>query len=132
VDWLAPAPAGDFLRRRGCTVVPESERLLGSGGLYDRIFAKRTDDFNLMEYVESDTRLHRHDFRVSTGAWRDTEYDAIVGDEAFWLLSGFASRWSPKPAPFVFHRSPDVFLYIGSAGEIPDEPLGVLLPSRRG
>jgi UDP:flavonoid glycosyltransferase YjiC (YdhE family) len=162
VDWLAPAPAGDFLRRRGCTVVPESERLLGSGGLYDRIFATRTDDFNLMEYVESDTRLHRHDFRVSAGAWRDTEYDAIVGDEAFWLLSGFASRWSPKPAPFVFltdfigtkamtsrlgerlrswhqnlrftfsHRGPDVYLYIGSAGEILDEPLGVLLPSRRG
>ena len=161
VDWLAPAPAGDFLRRRGCTVVPQSDGLLGSGRLYDRIFATRTDDFNLMEYVAGDTRLHRHDFRVSAGAWRDAEYDAIVGDEAFWLLSGFASGWSPKPAPFVFltdfigtkamtsrpaerlrswyqnlrftfsHRGPDAYVYIGSAGEIPDEPLGPLLPGRR-
>jgi hypothetical protein len=162
VDWLAPAPAGEFLRRRGCTVVPQSDSLLGSGRLYDRIFATRTDDFNLMEYVAGDTRLHRHDFQVSAGAWRDTDYDAPVADEAFWLLSGFASGWSPKPAPFVFltdfigtkamtsrpderlrswyqnlrftfsHRGPDAYVYIGSAGEIPNEPFGPLLPRRRG
>jgi UDP:flavonoid glycosyltransferase YjiC (YdhE family) len=161
VDWLAPAPAGDFLRRKGCRVLPQSDELLGSGCLYDRILATRTDDFNLMAYVQGDTRLHRQDFLASVGAWRDARYAAIVGDEAFWLLSGFVSRWAPKPAPFVFltdfigtkamtpslrerwqswhqnlrftfsHHGPDAYVYIGSAGEIPDEPLGFLLPSRR-
>ncbi len=66
VDWLAPPPAGDFLRRRGCTVLPESDRLEGSGRTYARVFAGRTD-FNLMPYVRADTRLHRHDFLVSAG-----------------------------------------------------------------
>jgi hypothetical protein len=84
-----------------------------------------------------------------------------VGDEAFWLLSGFASRWSPRPAPFVFltdfigtramtsrlgerlsswlqnlrfsmsHLGPDEYVYIGHPEEIPDERLGLLLPRRR-
>lgn len=161
VDWLAPPPAGDFLRRKGCRVVPESDRLEGSGRIYDRLLAARTDDFNLMAYVREDTRLHRHDFEVSSGAWREAGYAAIVGDEAFWLLSGFVSGWAPKPAPFVFltdflgtmamtssvrerweswhqnlrfcfsHRGPDAYVYIGSAGEIPAEPFGFLLPGRR-
>jgi UDP:flavonoid glycosyltransferase YjiC (YdhE family) len=161
VDWLAPAPAGDFLRRKGCRVVSQSDELSGSGRLYDRILATRTDDFNLMAYVQGDTRLHRHDFLASVGAWRDAGYAAIVGDEAFWLLSGFVSGWAPKPAPFIFltdfigtkamtpslrerwqswhqnlrftfsHRGPEAYVYIGSAGEIPDEPLGFLLPRRR-
>jgi hypothetical protein len=105
VGWLAPAPAGDFLRRRGCRVVPQSDDLAGRGRLYDRILATRTDDFNLMASVQGDTRLHRQDFLASVGAWRDADYGAIVGDGAFWLLSGFVSGWYPKPAPFVPHRS---------------------------
>jgi hypothetical protein len=160
VDWLAPPPAGDFLRQRGYNVLPQSDQLAGSGRLYAQIFAERTDDFNLMPYTQADTRLHRHDFMVSAASWRDAGYAAIVGDEAFWLLTGFASGWCSKPAPFVFltdfvgtramtsrllerlqswyhnlrftfsHRGPDVYLYIGSAQEIPDERLGFLLPRR--
>jgi UDP:flavonoid glycosyltransferase YjiC (YdhE family) len=160
VDWLAPAPAGDFLRRRGCAVLAESDRLKGSGQVYARVFAGRTD-FNLTAYVSADTRRHRHDFLVSAAAWRQAGYAVVVGDEAFWLLTGFSMGWSPKPAPFVFltdfigtravtpgwserwtswyqnlrfafsHRGPDAYLYIGGADEIPDEPLGFLLPRRR-
>ncbi len=161
VDWLAPPPAGDFLRQKGCTVLPQSEQLAGSGRLYADLFADCTDNFNLMPYAQADARLHRHDFGVSAPSWQSADYAALVGDEAFWLLTGFASGWSPKPAPFIFltdfigtkamtshlgerlqswyqnlrftfsHRGPDRYLYIGSEEEIPDEPLGRWLPHRR-
>jgi hypothetical protein len=95
---------------------------------------------------------------ASVGAWRNAGYAAIVGDEAFWLLSGFVSGWAPKPAPFIFltdfigtkamtpsfrerwqswhqnlrftfsHRGSDAYVYIGSAGEIPDELMAVGVP----
>ncbi len=46
-------------------------------------------------------KLHRHDSLVSREAWDSKAYD-IIGNESFWLLSGFASRWAPRPAPFIF------------------------------
>jgi UDP:flavonoid glycosyltransferase YjiC (YdhE family) len=114
-----------------------------------------------MDYIRVEGKLHKHDFMVSAEAWREKEYAVVVGDEAFWLLSGFASRWARKPAPFVFltdfigtramrlrlsdvlrawfsnlgfvmsHVGPDVYVYVGDAEEIPDERFGFLLPSRR-
>ncbi|MCK4514428.1 MAG: hypothetical protein KAU31_04175, partial [Spirochaetaceae bacterium] len=135
--------------------------LLGSGKISATVFANCTDEFNLMNYVLADTKLHKHDFLVSAQAWEHTAYDVIVGDEAFWLLTGFASHWKPRPAPFIFmtdfigtramrprirdmfiawynnfkftmsHLGPDCYLYIGDAREIPDERLGLALPKRR-
>jgi hypothetical protein len=114
--------------------------------------------FNLTEYIKADTKLHQHDFEISASAWKDKEYDLIVGDEAFWLLSGFASKWGKKPAPFIFitdfigtkaiqhhfsdlittwinnlkftysHIGTDLYVYIGSKNEIPDKKLGMFLP----
>jgi hypothetical protein len=161
IDWLAPDPAGDFLRKRGHHVLESSSRLAGSGKAYERVFAHCSDEFNLMDYIRVETKLHRHDFGVSAASWAKRDYDVIVGDEAFWLLSGFSSRWGKKPAPFVFltdfigtkamrlrlndvvkawinnfgfsmsHLGPDVYVYIGEADEIPRERLGFLLPRRR-
>lgn len=161
IDWLAPSPAGVFMRQRGHHVLEESSRLAGSGKIYDRVFADCSDEYNLMEYIRVETKLHKHDFMVSREAWEKTAYDVIVGDEAFWLLSGFSSKWAKKPAPFVFitdfigtramlprisdrftawknnlgfsfsHMGPDAYLFIGDMAEIPDEPLGLFLPSRR-
>jgi hypothetical protein len=161
VDWLAPDPAGTFLSDRGYNVLACSRQLAGSGKVYAEVFKNCTDDFNLIDYTLRDTALHRHDFRISAQCWARKRYDIIVGDEAFWLLSGFSSRPSAKPAPFVFltdfigvkamrprirdilaswyinvkytmsHRGPDAYLYIGSADEIPAEPMGMLLPGRR-
>jgi hypothetical protein len=142
-------------------VLESSSRLRGSGRAYEQVFAHCSDEFNLMDYIRVETKLHRHDFEVSEAAWADEDYGAIVGDEAFWLLSGFSSRWGRKPAPFVFltdfigtramrprlndrikawinnfgfsmsHMGPDVYVYIGEAEEIPGERLGLLLPRRR-
>jgi hypothetical protein len=161
VDWLVPDPGGDFLRSQGQQVVPESQLLAGSGKVYTSVFAGRSSQFDLMEYVRADTRLHRKDFHVSRQVWQARIYDLIVGDEAFWLLSGFASRWAKKPAPFVFitdfigtmalvaglrnrwtawynnlkfifsHLGADLYLYIGDPLEIPEERLGCLLPDGR-
>ena len=161
IDWLAPDPAVKFLRDRGCHVLECSSRLAGSGKTYDKVFSGCDDEFNLMEYTRADTRLHKHDFEISAAAWKDNSYDLIVGDEAFWLLTGFASRWDKKPAPFVFltdfigtksmrsrpgdqftawfnnlkfsfsHMGPDLYLYVGYADEIPDERMGLMLPNRR-
>lgn len=161
VDWLAPDPAGSFLADRGCRVLVCSAQLAGSGKAYAKVFENCTDEFNLLNYLRVDTKLHRHDFDISRQAWNSQAYDVIVGDEAFWLLSGFGSKWGHKPAPFVFltdfigvkamrprmgdlltawrsnlqfsmsHWGPDVYLYIGDAAEIPDERFGFRLPSRR-
>lgn len=161
VDWLAPDPAGDFLLDRGYNVLECSKQLAGSGKVYAQVFENCVDEFNLLDYMRLDTALHQHDFAISTQAWGSKSYDVIVGDEAFWLLSGFSSKPSKKPAPFVFltdfigmkamrfrmgdllttwytnfkfamsHFVPDEYIYIGSIEEIPDERLGVLLPGRR-
>ena len=161
IDWLAPDPAGEFLASRGYRVLECSAQLAGSGKTYAAVFATCTDEFNLMDYIRAETRLHMHDFNVSAQCWRTGAYDIIVGDEAFWLLTGFSSKPSAKPAPFVFltdfigtramrprlrdmftawynncgfalsFRGPDVYIYIGSPGEIPAERFGLLLPSRR-
>ena len=161
VDWLVPDPSREFMRARGYRILEQSAQLLGSGQVYEQVFSACVDEFNLTSYILADTKLHKHDFLVSVGAWEHTPYDVIVGDEAFWLLTGFASRWSSKPAPFIFitdfigtmamrprlrdmwvawynnflfkmsHLGTDRYLYIGSAEEIPDERLGVGLPSRR-
>ena len=162
IDWLAPDPAGTFLENRGENVLECSSRLAGSGKTYEQVFSGCTDEFNLMEYTRADTKLHKHDFKISSKAWKEKEYDVIIGDEAFWLLTGFASRWGKKPAPFIFltdfigtkamrsrprdlltawfnnlrfsfsHLGPDLYLYVGDAEEIPDEKMGFLLPGRRG
>lgn len=161
IDWLAPDPAGDFLRNRGQTVLECSDQLAGSGKTYEEVFSESAEEFNLLEYTRADTRLHKHDFNISTAAWREKTYDVVIGDEAFWLLTGFASRWDIKPAPFIFltdfigtkamrsrakdriaawmnnlrfsfsHIGPDAYLYIGDAEEIPDDSMGFLLPNRR-
>lgn len=161
IDWLAPDPAGNFLSNRGNNVLECSSRLAGSGKTYEQVFSGCTEEFNLMEYTRADTKLHKHDFKVSATAWKENNYDVIIGDEAFWLLAGFASRWEKKPAPFIFltdfigtkamrsrprdlftawfnnfrfsfsHMGPDLYLYVGDAEEIPDENLGFLLPNRR-
>jgi len=161
IDWLAPDPAGNFLRNRGYNVLESSSRLAGSGKIYEQIFSGCAEEFNLMKYTRADTQLHKHDFRISQTAWKENNYDVIVADEAFWLLTGFASRWGKKPAPFIFltdfigtkamrsslsdlftawynnlkfsfsHMGPDLYLYVGDAEEIPDENLGFLLPGRR-
>ena len=154
-------PAGDFLRQRGHHVLEASSQLAGSGKAYEQVFAQCSDEFNLMDYIRVETKLHKRDFEVSAASWAGKDYDAIVGDEAFWLLSGFSSRWGEKPAPFVFltdfigtkamrlrlkdvikawfnnlgfsmsHMGPDTYVYIGQAEEIPNERLGFLLPRRR-
>ena len=161
IDWLAPDPAGNFISNRGYNVLECSSRLAGSGKIYEQVFSGCTEEFNLMKYTRADTQLHKHDFKISATAWKENNYDVIIGDEAFWLLTGFASRWEKKPAPFIFltdfigtkamrsslrdlfiawynnlrfsfsHMGPDLYLYVGDAEEIPDENLGFLLPSRR-
>ncbi len=161
VDWLAPDPAGDFLRERGYRVLDCSRELAGSGKVYAQVFADCIDEFNLMNYARADTGLQKHDFAASVSAWQSTAYDILVGDEAFWLLTGFNRKWARKPAPFVFitdfigtramrprirdrllswyfnfgfsmsHAAPDAFVHLGQAEEIPDERLGFMLPSRR-
>jgi UDP:flavonoid glycosyltransferase YjiC (YdhE family) len=161
IDWLIPDPGGEFMRSRGYTVLDHSGLLSGSGKVYAQVFAGSSNVINLMRYIKADTRLHKHDFLVSKKAWEDKTYDVIVGDEAFWLLTGFASRWAIKPAPFIFltdfigvkslkpsmkdnlfawynnlkftmsFLGPDTYIYIGDAEEIPDEPMGFLLPCRR-
>ena len=158
IDWLASDPAGNFLRHRGCNVLECSSRLAGSGKIYEQVFSGCAEAFNLIDYTRADTQLHKHDFKVSSTAWKEKNYDLIIGDEAFWLLAGFASH---KPAPFIFltdfigtkamrsslrdiftawvnnlrfsfsYMGPDLYLYVGDAEEIPDESLGFLLPSRR-
>jgi len=160
VDWLVPDPGRDFMEARGYRVLEPSADLLGSGRVYGQVLADCVDEFNLISYVLADTQLHKHDFLVSARAWEHTSYHGIVGDEAFWLLTGFAAHWAAKPAPFIFltdfigtkamrprlrdrwvawyknfqftmsHRGTDRYLYIGSVEEIPDERLGVGLPSR--
>lgn len=160
VDWLVPDPGRDFMGARGYRVLEPSADLLGSGKVYGQVLSDCVDEFNLIRYVRADTRLHKHDFLVSAQAWEHTSYHGIVGDEAFWLLTGFAARWATRPAPFIFltdfigtkamrprlrdiwvawyknfqftmsHRGTDRYLYIGSPEEIPDERLGVGLPSR--
>jgi hypothetical protein len=162
IDWLAPDPAGEFLTNKGYRVLECSAQLAGSGKAYSEVFARCTDEFNLMDYIRAETRLHMHDFTLSAQCWRSSTYDVIVGDEAFWLLTGFSSHPSAKPAPFIFltdfigtramrprlrdlltawysncrftlsFRGPDVYIYIGSVGEIPAERFGFLLPRRRG
>jgi UDP:flavonoid glycosyltransferase YjiC (YdhE family) len=161
IDWLAPYPAGDFLRKRGFRVLECSSRLAGSGRAYEQVFSGARDEFNLMDYIRVEGKLHKQDFMISAEAWEENDYAVVVGDEAFWLLSGFSSRWAPKPAPFVFltdfigtkamrwrssdmlrawisnlgfsmsHMGPDLYVYIGDAEEIPDERFGFLLPNRR-
>jgi hypothetical protein len=161
VDWLAPSPAGAFLSDRGYNVLACSNQLAGSGKTYAQVFDNCTEEFNLVEYTRRDTALHQHDFMISAQSWAQKDYDVIVGDEAFWLLSGFSSAPAAKPAPFVFmtdfigvkamrprlrdlltswyvnfkytmsHWGPDAYIYIGSAEEIPPERLGILLPGRR-
>lgn len=161
VDWLVPDPGGEFMRIRGYNVLDHSGLLSGSGKVYAQVFDGRTNEHNLMRYTKADTRLHKHDFFVSKKAWEDKAYNVIIGDEAFWLLTGFASRWAKKPAPFIFltdfigvkslqpdmndnlfawynnlkftmsFLGPDIYIYIGYAEEIPDEPMGFLLPNRR-
>ena len=162
IDWLAPYPVDEFLRQRGHRVLDCSSRLTGSGKAYEEVFCGAAEEFNLMDYIRVEGKLHKHDFSISSEAWSAKDYAVIVGDEAFWLLSGFASRWARKPAPFVFltdfigtkamrwrlrdllrawisnvgfamsHVGPDVYVYIGDGEEIPDERFGLLLPSRRG
>ncbi|MGD0819518.1 MAG: glycosyltransferase [Desulfomonilia bacterium] len=161
VDWLVPDPGGEFMRNRGYTVLDHSGLLSGSGKVYAQVFDGSSNEINLMRYTKADTRLHKHDFFVSKKAWEDKVYNVIIGDEAFWLLTGFASRWAAKPAPFIFltdfigvksmqpdmndilfawynnlkftmsFLGPDIYIYIGYAEEIPDEPMGFLLPGRR-
>lgn len=161
VDWLAPDPAGSFLQDRGYNVLECSSQLAGSGKAYKQAFKGCTGEFNLVNYIRLDTKLHHHDFEVSRQAWENKAYDVIVGDEAFWLLGGFGSNQSSKPAPFIFmtdfigmkamrfriadvltvwynnlqftmsHFGPDVYVYIGYADEIPAERLGFLLPGGR-
>jgi len=161
VDWLVPDPGGEFTSNRGYNVLDDSKRLSGSGNVYAQVFDVSTNEFNLMRYIKADSKLHRHDFLVSREAWKDKTYSMIVGDEAFWLLTGFASRWAAKPAPFIFmtdfigvkslqpdisddlfawynnikfamsFMGPDIYIYFGDAAEIPDEPMGFLLPKRR-
>lgn len=161
VDWLAPDPAGNFLRERGYNVLACSSQLSGSGKVYHQVFKDCTDEFNLIEYIRKDTKLHQNDFEISARAWSGKTYDLIVGDEAFWLLTGFSSNLSKKPAPFVFltdflgvkamqprigdmitawfnnlkytmsHLGPDVYIYIGNLEGIPNERFGFLLPNRR-
>jgi len=166
VDWLAPDPVGDFLRDRGYNVLPCSARLAGSGKTYEKVFAGCEEEFNLINYLKAETRLHKHDFMVSVSAMEAKAYDVIVGDEAFWLLTGFAAHWAKKPAPFVFLNdfvtinatrrrfgdlllawianfkltygialsgagAPDLHIYLGYVGEIPDERPGFLLPNKR-
>jgi hypothetical protein len=161
IDWIAPHPAGEFLERRGHRVLPCSSRLEGSGRAYERVFAECSQEFNLLDYIRAESKLHKRDFEVSSEAWAEKDYAVVVGDEAFWLLSGFASRWGEKPAPFVFltdfigikvmrrrpkdlwtawtsnlgfsmsHMGPDVYVYIGEADEIPSERFALLLPGRR-
>jgi hypothetical protein len=161
IDWLVPDPGREFMRHRGYHVLDYSGQLSGSGKAYAQVFDGSTNAFNLMRYIKADTRLHKHDFLVSKKAWEDKVYDVIVGDEAFWLLTGFASRWAKKPAPFIFltdfigvkslqpsmkdnlfawynnlkftmsFMGPDIYIYIGEEKEIPDERMGFLLPNRR-
>jgi hypothetical protein len=69
IDWIAPHPAGEFLERRGHRVLDCSSRLAGSGRVYQRVFAECTDEFNLMDYIRAESKLHRRDFEVSSAAW---------------------------------------------------------------
>lgn len=160
INWIAPYPAAEYLKKRGQKVLDCSDKLLGSGKIYESVFKDCSKEFNLFKYIAADTKVHKHDFIESMAAIDSNNYDLIVGDEAFWLLSGFGTE-KKRSIPFIFITDfigmnvmrfsiyhsilswwfnfkfsmsfmiPDQYIYIGFNREIPSERFGVFLPNKR-
>lgn len=160
IDLLVPAPNTDKIPKK-YNVLEESYMLKGSGRVYYQVFEKCRDKFDLLNFIKEDAKFHQHDFAVTAAVLNTNQYSAIVGDEAFWLLSGFGMKWDKKRIPFIYitdfitmkamDRSlskklfawyknwqfsmsgnvSDLSLFIGSINDIPDKKFGCFLPHQR-
>lgn len=102
VDILAPPPLKTASIDPRFRFLDDARALRSSGSNYRRAFERHTDVFDLREFIEEDAKWFEHDCLITRRVLDRCKYDLIVGDEAFWMLAGFAQRWLQKPAPFVY------------------------------
>ena len=101
VDFLVPGPITDKVPDK-YHVLYESNLLKGSGNAYYKVFKKCKDKFDLISFIREDSKYYKHDFEITINVLKKNGYSALVGDEAFWLLSGFGRRWAKKEVPFIY------------------------------
>jgi len=159
IDWLAAPPATEYLRAAGETLLPEAasyadvtaqaEKMAKLGGLNVTLFALK-----VRKQWEANARLTLD--IVKRGG-----YDLVVGDETYDLIIALADDptligstrlailydwvgldrvgWHPLEILGVtlFNRKmakpPTAFtaIFLGELDDVPDEPFGPFLPSRR-
>jgi len=160
IDLLVPKPALDKVPDK-LNLIPESYKLKGSGNAYYKVFKDCKDKFDLINFIKEDSKHYKHDFKVTIDLINTKDYSMLIGDEAFWLLSGFGMKWAKKRIPFIYITDfigmkamddsirnkmyvwfknmqfamtgniPDLSIFIGSPEEIPNERFGFLLPNQR-
>lgn len=161
IDLLVPDPICNHDLLKNYNVLIESYELKSSGQLYNELFSKENEKYDLTNFIRHDSLYHKHDCEITRKVLERKKYSFVVSDEAFWYLSGLTMGWINKDFVFIystefiaminmtkdkrldnFYRiknleflraamAIDHFLFYGKILDIPNEPFGRNLPNQR-
>lgn len=115
VDILVPPPV-DVKKFSSHNVLEKSKQLQSSGVIYNRVLRTKNGESDLIDFIKEEDKYHEHDAKITKEILEKKSYDAIVADEAFWLLSGFARGWLEKKIPFIY-----ISEFVGMKAMIPSD-----------
>lgn len=99
IGWLAAHPASLFLKENGETLLSEA-----SDYLDENLIAESTSQgskLNLFRYSIAFRRQWQHNINLIDRVTARDNYDLIIGDETYDLVTAFKKRPNLKRSPFV-------------------------------
>jgi hypothetical protein len=125
IFWLAAHPASLFLKENGETLLPEA-----SDYLDENLIAESTSQgskLNLFRYSIAFRRQWQHNINLIDRVTSQDNYDLIIGDETYDLVTAFKKRPNLKRSPFVM-----IYDFVGfdAMTRNPLEQLGIYMMNR--
>jgi Glycosyltransferase family 28 C-terminal domain len=125
IFWLAAHPASLFLEENGETLLPEAMDYLDENLIAES--TSRGSKLNLFRYGMAFRRQWQHNIDLIDRVTSRDNYDLIIGDETYDLVTAFKKRPHLKRSPFVM-----IYDFVGfdAMTHNPLEQLGIYMMNR--
>lgn len=125
IQWLAAHPASDFLAENGETVLPEASDYLDENLIAES--TARGFRLSLYRYALAFRRQWQHNIDLIDRVTARGDFDLLIGDETYDIVTAFKKRPALKRSPFVM-----IYDFVGfdAMTHNPLELLGIYMMNR--
>jgi UDP:flavonoid glycosyltransferase YjiC (YdhE family) len=126
IHWIAAHPASLVLKECGEKLLPEASDYLDENRIAEEV--SKGSRLNLFRYAVALQRQWQHNIDLVNRLTSKEEYDLLIGDETYDLVTAFKKRPDLKKIPFVM-----IYDFVGfdSMTWNPIEMVGIYMMNRR-